>query len=248
MPEPQRMDTAAALAALQLRLDARGLGTIPAGPVTDGPTPDEPGHPQYHHRIRAEFALARWTAAVPPRYRNAAPAHVDPAVTAWAKHVATNPDQARSLLLTGTTGTGKTHQAWAALRTIAEAGPRRYELVATTAADMYAMLRPGGSPRGEKAELDRLARIPLLLLDDLGSAKASEWVEETTYRLINERYNQCRPTIFTSNYPAEAPRDPETGRTLGPGLDLVLGGRITSRLAEMTDIVTMTGADRRWSA
>jgi DNA replication protein DnaC len=127
---------------------------------------------------------------------------------------------------------------------IAEAAPARYELIATTAADMYALLRPNGSPRGEKAELDRIARVPLLLLDDLGSAKASEWVEEITYRLINERYNNCKPTIFTSNYPGIAPRD-EAGRALGPGLDLILGDRIVSRLVESTDVVDMVGVDRR---
>ncbi|MFD4394697.1 ATP-binding protein [Kitasatospora sp. NPDC058478] len=243
MPEPQRMNPAAAMAALRARLDARGIDLPGRGPVDDMPSPDEPGHPDYHHRIRAEFALARWTAAVPRRYANARIV-TDPTVTAWAQQVATNPADARSLLLTGTTGTGKTHQAWAALRMIAEAGPARYELIATTAADMYGRLRPGGSANGTEHELGRLTRVPLLLLDDLGSAKASEWVEEITYRLINERYNACRPTIFTSNYSTQAPRDRE-GNVLGPGLDIVLGDRIVSRLTEMTDVVVMAGQDRR---
>jgi DNA replication protein DnaC len=130
---------------------------------------------------------------------------------------------------------------------VAEAAPVRYEIIATTAADMYGLLRPNGSDRGQKAELERLARVPILLLDDLGSAKASEWVEETTYRLVNERYNNCRPTVFTSNYPATAPRDKQ-GNVIGPGLETILGERIVSRLAEMTDVVDMVGEDRRWSA
>jgi DNA replication protein DnaC len=247
MPEPQRMNTDAALAALQARLDRRGLGHITAGPVLDGPTPDEPGHPEYHRRARVDFAMARWIAAVPPRYRNAQPAADNPAITAWADQVAADPDQARSLLITGTTGTGKTHQAWAALRMIAMNAPTRYAIIATTAADMYATLRPGGSTRGEKNELERFARVPILLLDDLGSAKASEWVEETTYRLINERYNACKPTIFTSNYTTTAPRD-QQGNPIGHGLDVILGDRIVSRLAEMTDVVVMAGADRRRAA
>lgn len=246
MPEPTRMDGNRAMAALQARLNARGIVLPEAGPIEDGPRPDEPGHPEYHRNVRREFALARWRTAVPPRYRSAEPAAFHPAITAWADQVAADPDEARSLLITGTTGTGKTHQAWAALRMIAEAAPARYEIIATTAADMYALLRPGGSDRGEKHELDRLARIPILLLDDLGSAKASEWVEETTYRLINERYNGQRPTIFTSNYPAVADRD-EYGMLLGPGLDVILGDRIVSRLAEMTEVVDMVGADRRWA-
>jgi DNA replication protein DnaC len=248
MPEPQLLGGEAAMAALQARLNRRGLTLPAAGPINDEPSPDEPGHPEYHRRARADFALARWHNAVPYRYANVAPIAADPTVGAWAHRVATKPSEANSLLLTGTTGTGKTHQAWAALRMIAEAGPVRYEITATTAADMYALLRPGGSPRGEKAELDRLARSPILLLDDLGSAKASEWVEETTYRLINARYNACKPTIFTSNYTTQAPRDRETGAILGPGLDAILGDRIVSRLAEMTTVVVMAGADRRRTA
>ncbi|MFB7910239.1 ATP-binding protein [Kitasatospora sp. NPDC056076] len=247
MPEPQRMNPAAAMAALQARLEARGLNLPDRGTVDDTPSPDQPGHPEYHHRARAEFALARWGNAVPNRYANARIV-TDPAIAAWAEQVAANPTEARSLLLTGTTGTGKTHQAWAALRMIAEAGPARYEIIATTAADMYGRLRPGGSDAGTETGLNRLARIPLLLLDDLGSAKASEWVEEITYRLINERYNACRPTIFTSNYPTEAPRHSETGAILGPGLNVVLGDRIVSRLTEMTDVVVMAGRDRRRQA
>ncbi|MEV7599895.1 ATP-binding protein [Kitasatospora sp. NPDC089797] len=238
------MNPGAAMAALRARLDARGIDLPARGPIEDVPSPNDPGHPEYHHRVRAEFALDRWSAAVPRRYANARIV-TEPVVAEWARQVATNPVNARSLLLTGTTGTGKTHQAWAALRAIAEAGPARYEIIATTAADMYGRLRPGGSANGPEHDLNRLARIPLLLLDDLGSAKASEWVEEITYRLINERYNACKPTVFTSNYPTEAPRHPKTGAVLGPGLDVILGDRIVSRLTEMTDVVVMAGLDRR---
>jgi DNA replication protein DnaC len=245
MPEPKRLGSTDHVASLQARLHRLGIPLPDRGPIDDAPSPDQPGHPEYHRRARAEFALDRWNAAVPRRYADAAPIAAEPAVGAWAQQVAADPTRARSLLLTGTTGTGKTHQAWAALRMIAEAGPARYELIATTAADMYGRLRPGGSDAGAETELRRLARIPLLLLDDLGSAKASEWVEEITYRLINERYNACKPTIFTSNYTTQAPRDRKTGAVLGPGLDVILGDRIVSRLTEMTDVVVMAGHDRR---
>lgn len=244
MPEPMALDGTAAMAAVQARLDARGIGHVTAGAVHDEPTPDEPGHPEYHRRVRAEFALSRWSTLTPPRYQHADA--TDATVQAWAAQAATNPTSAGGLLLTGTTGTGKTHEAYGALRRIAAAGPARYEVIATTAADMYGSLRPGGSDRGTEAGLARLTRVPFLLLDDLGSAKPSEWVEETTYRLINERYNQCRPTIFTSNFPPEAPRDKD-GRPIGPGLDTVLGERIVSRLAHMTTVVGVTGPDRRRS-
>lgn len=234
MPEPAPIGGTAALAKLQAILNARGIVPAPK-PFSDEPSPDEPGHPEYHRRQRVSFATKRWTTATPRRYQHAVATH--PAVIAWADAVVADPDHAPSLLLTGTTGTGKTHQAYGALRRIAEAGPDRYELIATTAADMYGDLRPGGPIGQAEHRLKQLCEIPLLLIDDLGSAKASEWTEEITYRLINERYNAMLPTIFTSNLP---PR-------VDDGRDLVtaLGDRIVSRLAEMTTVVPMTGTDRR---
>lgn len=218
-----------------MRAVAQHCPDITPGPVDETLRPEDPGHPEYHRRQRAEFALARWTTATPRRYQTAIADH--PAVTNWADTAITDLDQAGDLLLTGPVGTGKTHQAYGALRRIAEAGPHRYEVIATTAPDLYGRLRPGGSERGTEDELRRLARVPLLLVDDLGVAKHSEWVEEVTYRLFNDRYNACRPTLITTNLP---PRDPH-------GTDLAdrLGDRLVSRLAESTTIVPIVGPDRR---
>ncbi|MFE7662482.1 ATP-binding protein [Streptomyces celluloflavus] len=210
---------------------------LTAGPVTDSPSPEEPGHPEYHRRRRAEWALSRWKTATPLRYSRADTAH--PAVQQWADQVATAPETAGSLLLTGTTGTGKTHETYGALRSIAAAGPHTYEIRATTV-DMYGLLRPHGSARGTEGELGRLAHVPLLLLDDLGSAKATEWTDEITYRLVNEHYKACRPTIYTSNLPARAAD--------GRDLTAVFGERIVSRLSEDTRVIAMTGTDRRRAA
>ncbi|MBN0043096.1 ATP-binding protein [Streptomyces actuosus] len=246
MTDPQPIGSASALDHLNERLAAhlaaRGLSPVEPGPIDDGPVPGMPGHPEFHRQNRIDFALARWRTATPPRYQHSDASHPD--VKAWAAAVAAEPDAAGSLLITGTTGTGKTHQAYGALRLVAESGPRDFRMLATTAADMYGRLRPGGSERTAEDELKRLCDIPLLLLDDLGSAKASEWTEEITYRLINGRYNQCLPTVFTSNLPTRAPRD-ENGRPIAPDLAAALGERIVSRLAEMTTVVPMTGDDLR---
>lgn len=72
----------------------------------------------------------------------------------------------------------------------------------------------------------------MLLLDDLGAAKTSEWTAELTYRLINHRYEHLRPTLITTNLPTA-------------DLRTTLGDRIASRLAEMTQRVILTGPDRR---
>lgn len=240
MTEPKTLadNRPSMLTRLMAGLAARNLDTTPAGPIDDQPTPDEPGHPEYHRRQRADIALKRWATAAPYRYQQATASH--PAVTAWAGRAAADLRDAGFLVLTGPTGTGKTHQAYGALRHIAEAGPQRFELIATTAPDMYGRLRPGGSEKGTEHELKRLATVPLLLLDDLGTEKLSEWTEEATYRLLNERYNSCLPLIVTTNLPTRADD--------GPNLTARLGERIASRLAETTTVITFTGPDRRRAA
>lgn len=238
MPDPKPLASEAVMQRMQQMLEARGLGHITAGPIDDQPTPDEPGHPEYHRRQRAAIAVKRWTTATPYRYQEAEATH--PQVTAWADRAITDPRTAGILFLTGPFGTGKTHQAYGALRRIAEAGPDRFELIALTAPDMYALMRPGGSEKGPEYEVKRLMRIPLLLIDDLGTEKISEFTEEATYRILNERYNECRPLIITSNLPVANPN--------GPDLNDQLGARITSRLAQTTTVVVLKGNDRRLGA
>ncbi|GGQ45206.1 hypothetical protein GCM10010267_04300 [Streptomyces griseorubens] len=134
------------------------------------------------------------------------------------------------MLIAGPTGTGKTYQAYGAIRTLLAQGVRlRWE--ATTTADFHARLRPRAGHDAER-ELQTLARCPLLFLDDLGAAKTSEWTEELTYRLINHRYEHMLPTLITTNLPMEQ-------------LRVTLGDRVASRLAEMTERVILDGPDRR---
>lgn len=235
--EPTTIATArpSMLARLMGELRARGLDTIEPGPTDRTLTPDTPGHPEYHRQQRARVALDRWATAAPYRYRDATTTH--PQITAWADRAADDIRAAGFLVLTGPVGTGKTHQAYGALRRIAAAGPARFEMLATTAPDMYGLLRPGGSEKGTEHELRRLCRIPLLLLDDLGTEKLSEWTEEATYRLLNERYNACLPLIITTNLPIRS----------GAGSDLVtrLGERLASRLRQAATVVHLDGPDHR---
>lgn len=237
MTDPWLISNVETLNRLGEILASRGI-TPPTDREIDGYSPDEPGHPHFHRQQRITAALSRWATATPPRYQHACATHPD--VIAWAADVIATPDRAPSLLITGTTGTGKTYEAFGALKLIAANGPKSYQLIATTTADMYGSLRPTGSAGTSEHGLKKLCEVPLLLLDDLGSAKTSEWTEEITYRLINHRYNQCLPTIFTSNLPPRAAH--------GPDLTSTLGERIASRLAEMVTVVPMAGADRRRAA
>ncbi|MFG3199843.1 ATP-binding protein [Streptomyces sp. NPDC048208] len=179
------------------------------------------------------------SAGLPPRYQAAVADH--PQVLAWARAVAaaavapsrgarrqvtTGP----SLLMAGVVGAGKTHQAYGAVRLLVQGGVGvRWR--ATTAADLYAELRPGSDTDSERV-LAAYSRVPLLILDDLGAAKSSEFVEEQTYRLINRRYNYMLPTLITTNLRI---RD----------LKAYLGDRVTSRLAQMTTRVEFEPVDRR---
>lgn len=181
--------------------------------------------------MRRESALAYAEQRIPPRWSKARADRDD--VLAWVANFLEDPRATPSLLLAGPTGTGKTHQAYGAIRAIAEAGTPVH-WIATTSANLYGSLRPRKNVDSE-AEFDLYARATLLLLDDLGAAKASEWTEEVTYRLIDHRYAQCLPSIFTTNLP---PAELAAG----------LGDRIASRLIEMTTVVRLTGDDRRRSS
>lgn len=172
-------------------------------------------------------SISHFETKVPRRYAGALPNAI---AAAWAKSVVTSPETTRSLLVVGPTGTGKTHYAYSVLRAIAETGTRS-SWAAYTAADLYAQLRPR-TGRDSEATFETITGADVLFVDDMGAAKLTEWTEEVTYRLINHRYEQCKPGIFTSNVPPSQLRD-------------VLGERIASRLTEMCERITLKGDDRR---
>ncbi|TDT95337.1 DNA replication protein DnaC [Streptomyces sp. 846.5] len=185
-------------------------------------------------RQRTLQAIAQFTHEVPPRYHNVSVTDAD--VVEWAQQVAKDPRNTRSQLILGATGTGKTHRAYSTIQAVIVAvmstGARRApRWKATTEADLYAALRPSAGGDSE-AKYREYASTPLLLLDDLGASKDTEWTEEILYRLINHRYEQCLPTIFTSNVPGDVLRER-------------LGERVSSRLAEMSTRITLKGNDRR---
>jgi len=137
----------------------------------------------------------------------------------------------RSMLLLGPTGTGKTHQAYGAIRELAVTGVAA-RWVVTTTADMYAALRPRHGIDSE-AEFRRYRDARILLIDDLGAdRKPTEFTEEVNFRLINWRYEHQLPTLITSNLVRKEIAER-------------LGDRVTSRLIEMCEPVVFKGPDRR---
>lgn len=131
----------------------------------------------------------------------------------------------RNLILLGPVGTGKTHLALATCRRQIGVRECRFYPVG----EMLDLLRPGGPERG----LEALLWMDTLIIDDLGTEKATDWTAERLFIVINRRWMEERPVVATSNLPV-------------PELKTALGERTFSRLVgNEAVVVTLSGKDRR---
>lgn len=142
--------------------------------------------------------------------------------------------------LIGPPGIGKSHLAVAALRrVISRTGAQGlfYEVP-----KLLRLIRSTYDPIVRTAEISILQPImnaELLVLDDLGKERTSEWVEETLNLIVDTRYNERRHTIFTTNFEEKEDRtDPDS-------LLARVGFRMHSRLYEMCEFLEFDGADYR---
>jgi DNA replication protein DnaC len=146
----------------------------------------------------------------------------------------------RGLFLEGQPGVGKTHVAVAVLKQVIQTTGARGLFYDTR--DLLRVIRSTYDPSIRTTELQVLRPVmhaDLLVLDDLGAEKTSEWVDETMNLIVNTRYNERRLTVFTSNYP-DIPDETEPNSLL-----FRIGARMRSRLHEMCEFVVMDGADYR---
>jgi DNA replication protein DnaC len=149
------------------------------------------------------------------------------------------------LLLMGEPGTGKTHLAVAAFRTIMSKG---FEGLFFDYQTLLSRIRSGYDPSSNSSDRETY-RVALdaevLLLDDLGAHRVTDWVEDTVTSIITSRCNQKKPLIATTNL-----IDPEAGdaryeRAAGGKIDYRttltdrIGPRARSRLFEMCRVIKM---------
>jgi DNA replication protein DnaC len=162
----------------------------------------------------------------------------------------------KGLLITGTIGTGKTHLAVGILKDLIS-----IKGVACLFYDYRELLKEIQNSYNDAVkttELDVLRPVfetEVLVLDELGAVKPTEWVWDTVSLILNTRYNNNRTTIITTNFPDETGQDPYANpaseftraqrsmrrETLGDRI----GERMRSRLHEMCRIIKLEGADFR---
>jgi DNA replication protein DnaC len=168
-------------------------------------------------------------------------------IETWAEQY---PLDSTGLLLIGPSGVGKTHLSVAILKRLTQKGIR---CLFCDYRELLKKIQNSYNPSVQTTELGLLRPIfetPVILLDDLGAVKPSEWVWDTVSLVLNARYNNKLTTIITSNFldgPSAAaervdgPRRASREETLGDRI----GERMRSRLFEMCRLVLVNGRDYR---
>ena len=150
----------------------------------------------------------------------------------------------RGLLFMGTVGVGKTHLAISILKSLSEKGFSSYFC---EFGSLVKEIQGSYNAVSQTSELQLLAPVfesDVLVLDELGASKPSDWMRDTLSYIINTRYNDKKLTIFTTNY-LDAREDSDGRKNTEDTLDERIGVRLRSRIHEMCTTIRMTGKDYR---
>ena len=179
-------------------------------------------------------------------FRSLASAHM-----AAQRFVNEFPLESAGLLLTGPIGCGKTHLAVGILKELI--AQKNTACLFYDYRELLKEIQNCYNASVQMTEIEVLRPVfaaEVLVLDELGAAKPTEWVWDTVSHILNTRYNDQRTTIITTNYqdlpPAGAEGDRHVARavreeTLGDRI----GERMRSRLHEMCRVVRVEGEDFR---
>ena len=162
------------------------------------------------------------------------------------------PLEDRGLVFVGPIGVGKTHLAVATMKGLIE--QKGVQCLFYDYRDLLREIRSSYSASALTTEEDVLRpalEVPVLVLDELGAERTTDWVSDTVSHILNTRYNNKKTTIFTTNFPDE-PSAGSGERQSVPHMaarEETLGDRITdrmwSRLHEVCHFIQLQGPDFR---
>lgn len=139
----------------------------------------------------------------------------------------------KGLLLFGSVGTGKTYAACEVANALIDKG---YPVLVTNFARLTNTIQ--GMFEGKQTYIDSLNRFDLLVIDDLGAERKSDYMQEMVYSIIDSRYRAGLPLIITTNLTIDEIKKPnDIGNT-----------RIYDRILERCFPIEVTGGSRRRKA
>lgn len=137
------------------------------------------------------------------------------------------------LLLYGSVGTGKTFFAACIANVLMD---REIQVLMTSFSRIVNTMQ--GMNNGRQAYLDKLANCPLLIIDDLGAERSSDYMLEQVYTVVDARYQTGKPMIITTNVSIDEIKKPSD----------IKYKRIYDRILERCHPVQITGHSRRREA